>query len=89
MTAPSRLPAKTPGPRRTPALPPLAFPVPAPGEASCVGYGNRDTYRMLDGLVGSRGVRVRFNEGIIEKILAVENGSAAVREFRRRLAEKK
>ncbi len=44
----------------------LPFPIPAPGEAAFVGYGNWDTYLMLDGLIGSRSIRVRYNAGIIE-----------------------
>lgn len=65
-TAPaSTVSKKTPRPR-APRRNELPFPIPAPGETAFVGYGNWDTYLMLDGLIGSRSVRVRYDEGIIE-----------------------
>jgi Uma2 family endonuclease len=57
---------KRPRPRAAAAPPVPAFPVPAPGETACAGFGNWDTYLMLDELIGRRGIRVRYNEGIIE-----------------------
>ena len=44
----------------------LAFPIPAPGEAVCVGLGNWETYLMLDEALCDRGFRVRFHRGKIE-----------------------
>ena len=68
MTAPASLPVNRKKPRRKPAAAPVAltFPIPAAGETALVGFGNWDTYQMLDELIGSRSVRVSYNEGIIE-----------------------
>lgn len=44
----------------------LSFPISAPGEAVCVGWGNWETYLMLDEALGSRAIRVRYDNGIIE-----------------------
>jgi len=60
-------PVKKPRRPKIAALPAaLSFPIPARGETALAGYGNWDTYLMLDEAIGRRGVRVRYNEGIIE-----------------------
>jgi Uma2 family endonuclease len=45
---------------------PLSFPVPEPGQVALLGRGDWSTFLMLDELLGSHGVRVRYDDGIIE-----------------------
>ena len=66
-TATLPAPVKKPRRRKIAAIPAaLSFPIPAHGGTALAGYGNWDTYLMLDEAIGSRGVRARYNEEVIE-----------------------
>lgn len=66
MTAPVAFAAKTRRRARTAPEMELTFPIPEPGQVALIGRGDWSTFLMLDELLGSHGVRVRYDDGIIE-----------------------